>query len=136
MECIFCKIVEGDIPCLKVFEDDQTLAFMDINPVNPGHVLVIPKFHTPDIFEAPPECLSATMATTQRVARAVRETLDPHGMNIVQANGPGAQQSVFHLHFHVLPRAKDDGATMNWELVPGDMDELGKLAERIKANIR
>lgn len=133
--CIFCKIVRGEIPSFKVFEDDKTLAFMDINPGNPGHCLAIPKFHSETIFTTPDEWIAATAKTTRRVARAVQATLAPHGMNIVQANGPGAKQSVMHLHVHILPRGKDDGLMLNWDLVPGDMGAIKALAEKIRANL-
>jgi histidine triad (HIT) family protein len=134
-DCIFCKIIDGEIPSFKVREDDRTLAFMDINPTNPGHALVIPKFHAPDIHQVPGDWLAATIEATQAVAGAVERTLSPDGINLVQANGPGAAQSVQHLHFHVIPRAFDDGLAMNWGLVPGDMDAIGELAERIAANL-
>jgi histidine triad (HIT) family protein len=134
-DCIFCKIIKGEIPSFNILEDGSTLAFMDINPGNTGHALVIPKYHTPDFLEAPEEWLSATMVTAQKVARAVKETLGPHGINIVVAHGTGAAQSVFHLHVHVLPRAEGDDLRLNWGLVPGDMDAIGELAERIKANM-
>lgn len=134
-DCLFCKIIRGEIPCFKVHEDSDTLAFMDINPIAEGHALVIPKFHSADIHETPDVWVARTFAGAKRVAEAVQKTFNPDGINIVQANGPGAKQSVFHLHVHVIPRAMDDGLTMNWELVPGDMDGIGKLAERIKANI-
>ena len=134
-DCIFCKIILGQIPSFKIFEDDEILAFMDVNPVAAGHTLVIPKFHSKDIHETPAEWVGIAFAGAKRVARAVGKTLEPAGINIVQANGPGAKQSVFHLHVHVIPRDMDDGLTMNWELEPGDMDEIGKLAERIAANV-
>ncbi len=132
-DCIFCKIIAGEIPSFKVFEDDATFAFMDINPVNPGHALVIPKFHAADVFATPDEWIAATATTAARVARAVNDILSPYGLNLVQANGPGAQQSVMHFHMHVLPRAKDDRLTMNWNLTPGDTDEIAALAEKISA---
>ncbi len=135
VDCTFCKIILGEIPSFKIFEDDEILAFMDVNPVAAGHALVIPKFHSKDIHETPAEWVGITFAGAKLVARAVGKTLEPAGINIVQANGPGAKQSVFHLHVHVIPRAMDDGLTMNWELEPGDMDEIGKLAERIAANL-
>jgi len=134
-ECIFCKILRGEIPCFKVYEDDDVLAFMDVNPVAPGHVLVIPKHHSRDILETPPEWVGKAFAGAGRVARAVQKSLAPDGINIVQANGPGAKQSVFHLHVHVIPRAMDDGLTMNWELEPGDMAAIGQLAEKIAINV-
>ena len=134
-DCLFCKIIKGEISSFKIFEDDATLAFMDINPGNTSHALAIPKYHTPDFLEAPEEWLAATTVTAQKVACAVEKTLEPHGINIVVAHGPGAMQSVFHLHVHVLPRAKGDDLRMNWGLVPGDMDAIGALAERVRANM-
>ncbi|MDA0996719.1 MAG: HIT family protein [Proteobacteria bacterium] len=135
MSCIFCKIIDGQIPCFNILDDDKTLAFMDINPVAPGHALVVPKCHTPDIDDAPAEWLGPVMASVSRVAGAVRDELSPDGINVVQANGPGAKQSVFHIHFHVIPRHLGDNLTMNWDLQPGDMGEIGKLAERLRARI-
>jgi len=134
-DCIFCKIIRGEIPSFKLFEDDSVLAFMDINPVNPGHSLVIPKFHTPNIFEAPPEWAAVTINGVQRLARAVEKTVSPDGINILQANGPGAAQSVFHLHMHVVPRKNGDELSMNWGIRPGDMAEIEALAADIRANL-
>jgi histidine triad (HIT) family protein len=134
-ECIFCKILEGDIPSFKLFEDNETYAFMDINPLNDGHALVIPKSHHANIYEAPADVLASVMATAQRIARAIKKSLAPDGINVVQANGPGAAQSVFHIHFHVLPRRNGDEAKLNWGLAPGDMDHIGELAEKISAAI-
>jgi histidine triad (HIT) family protein len=132
-DCIFCKIIRGEIPSFKVWEDEATYAFMDINPVAPGHALIVPKFHTPNIYEAPADWLGPVMGSVSRVARAVRDELKPDGMNILQANDKGAAQSVFHIHFHVIPRNLGDGLTMNWDIVPGDMAEIGALAEKIAA---
>jgi len=134
-DCIFCKIIAGEIPSFKIFEDDKTFAFMDINPVNPGHALVIPKHHAADVYETPGEWIAVTAVTAARVARAVKEVIAPYGLNLVQANGPGAQQSVMHFHVHVVPRSKDDKLTMNWVLNPGDKDEIAVLAEKIAANL-
>ena len=133
--CIFCNIIRGEIPCFKILEDDEILAFMDVNPIAPGHALVIPKHHSKDILETPADWIGKAFSGAGRVAAAVQKTINPDGINILQANGPGAKQSVFHLHVHVIPRALDDGLTMNWELAPGDMDEIGKLAEKIAANV-
>ncbi|HSH43203.1 MAG TPA: HIT family protein [Arenicellales bacterium] len=136
-DCIFCKIVAGEVPSFKVYEDEHTLAFMDINPANRGHALAIPKTHSPNLYETPDESLAVTIATARKVARAVQKTVNPDGMNLVQANGPGAAQSVFHLHLHLIPRFMDDNLMLNWgvEPVPGDMDELRELAGQIAANI-
>lgn len=134
-DCIFCKIVAGDVPCFKVYEDEHTLAFMDINPANRGHALVIPKAHSPDLYESPDETLAATLATARKVARAVRATVNPDGLNLVQANGPGAAQSVFHLHVHIMPRFTGDEMKLNWGLKPGDMGDIKVLSEEIARNI-
>ena len=134
-DCIFCKIIRGEIPCFKVLEDADVLALMDVNPIAPGHVLVIPKHHAKDILETPLDCVGKAFAGAGRAARAVQKTLAPDGINILQANGPGAKQSVFHLHVHVIPRGMDDGLSMNRELAPGDMDQIGRLAEQIASNV-
>ena len=134
-DCIFCRIVAGEIPSFKLLEDDQVLSFMDINPANEGHCLVVPKVHAPNLFEADDESLAAVVTAVRRVADAVRRTVNPPGISLTQANGPAAGQSVFHLHFHVIPRHADDELLFNWELRPGDMDAIGKLAERIRANV-
>jgi len=134
-DCIFCKIVAGEIPCFKLFEDEATLAFMDINPVQPGHALIVPKDHFADLYATADEALAATTRTARRVAAAVRDTLAPEGLNLLQCNGEAAKQSVLHFHMHVIPRAIGDGLTMNWEITPGDMTAIGELAERIKAKI-
>jgi len=134
-DCIFCKIVAGEIPCFRLCEDEATLAFMDINPVNPGHALVIARDHHPDLFAIPAGLLAATTATLQKVARAIQKTLDPAGMNLMQCNGPAAAQSVPHFHMHAIPRHDGDGLAMNWGLTPGDMEEIGALAEKIRANM-
>lgn len=134
-DCIFCKIVAGEIPCFKLYEDEHTLAFMDINPANRGHALAIPKAHLPNLLESPDDVLAVTVATARKVARAVQKTVSPDGLNLVQANGPGAAQSVFHLHMHVIPRFTDDNLMLNWGINPGDMDEIKVLSEQIAANI-
>jgi histidine triad (HIT) family protein len=122
--CIFCRIIRGEVPSFRILEDDRTLVFMDINPANPGHALVIPKVHAETIFTLEEPWLTATMLVAQRVAQAVHKAFQPYGLNIVQANGPGAAQSVPHFHWHVLPRAEDDGLLMNWPLQAGDMPAI------------
>ena len=134
-DCIFCKIIRGEIPSFKLYEDDLTYAFMDINPLNDGHALVIPKYHAENIYATPDEWFGPTMSTVRRIASAVNKVVRPEGINLLQANGPGAKQSVFHLHMHVIPRYADDGAGMNWEIKHGDMGAIGKLAEQIVAAI-
>jgi histidine triad (HIT) family protein len=101
---VFARIVRGEIPAHKVYEDEHTLAFMDVMPQSVGHALVVPKAEAENIFDVPGEALAATIMTTQRIARAVKKAFDPPGVMIAQLNDRGAGQSVFHIHFHVLPR--------------------------------
>jgi histidine triad (HIT) family protein len=133
--CVFCKIVAGQIPSFKLYEDAHTLSFLDINPANPGHALVIPKNHAPNLVASDDADLCNVMATVRRVAAAIDRTIKPHGLNLLQANGPGAAQSVFHFHIHIVPRAKDDNLLMNWHPKPGDKGALATMAERIRANM-
>ncbi len=133
---IFAKIVRGEAPSVKVFEDHDTLAFMDVFPQGRGHVLVIHKrADARNILEIEPEALTAVTLTTQRIARAVRAALQPDGVLVAQLNGGEAGQTVYHLHFHVIPR---------WQGVPmgrhasgkmADMAELKELAEAIGLEI-
>ncbi len=131
--CIFCKIVAGQIPCFKLHEDAETIAFMDINPGNPGHALAVPKSHAANLHEMPTALLGPVLAAAQRVAKAVDAAMKPDGINILQANGPGAGQSVFHFHIHVLPRRIGDDLKMNWGHTPGDMAAIKANYERIRA---
>jgi len=134
-DCIFCKIIGGEIPSFKIYENDDSFAFMDINPASEGHTLVIPKEHAADLHSVSDEAIAATVKTAKKVAAAVDKTLNPEGLNLVQANGPAAAQSVMHFHVHVLPRTNGDELKLNWGLEPGDMDAIGELAERIRANL-
>lgn len=134
-DCIFCKIIAGEIPCFKVYEDAETLAFMDINPANDGHCLVIPKEHSVDLYSVSDAAFAATARAVKKVAAAVNKVVAPDGINLVQANGKGAEQSVFHFHIHVLPRVIGDELKINWGHVPGDMEAIGKLAEKIRAAV-
>ena len=127
-DCIFCKIVAGTIPCFKLYEDQATLAFMDINPVHDGHCLVIPKAHYPTVFELPPEAFAAAGSTAIKIARAVNRVVKPDGLNLLQSNGPGAAQSVPHFHLHILPRRLGDYLAVNWTLRPGDRERIAALA--------
>jgi histidine triad (HIT) family protein len=129
---IFARIVRGEIPCHKVYEDADTLAFMDIMPQSAGHTLVVPKAAGEDVFATPPEAVAAAIRTAQKVARAVNKAFSPPGIMIAQLNGPAAGQSVFHLHFHVIPRyaGKDLGIHA---ANPADPAVLAEHAARIRA---
>ncbi len=132
-ECIFCKIVAGEIPSTKVYEDDLVLSFMDINPVGRGHLLVIPKNHYPTVFDIPEGDLGAVFATARRIAAALKEVLEMPGLNLIQSNGRAASQIIDHFHLHLIPRWPGDALSklMDWELKPGDMGEIGDIADRI-----
>jgi histidine triad (HIT) family protein len=132
MPSIFSKIVSGEIPSLKIYEDEQTLAFMDINPAARGHTLVICKEEYPDLFEIPPETLAAAARTTRHVARAIRAALKPDGLSIIQNNGAAAGQVVFHYHVHLIPRWDDDHVLRLWKPQQGDQAELRSVAEQIR----
>jgi histidine triad (HIT) family protein len=131
-DCIFCKIVAGAIPSFKLYEDAETLAFMDINPVHDGHALVIPKAHFPTVFDIAPEAFAAVARATAAVAKAVNAALKPDGVSLIQANGKGAAQSVGHFHIHVLPRLLGDNLLINWLPKPGDMAHIAEVAGRIR----
>jgi histidine triad (HIT) family protein len=132
-DCVFCKIRDGQIPSVKIHEDERTLAFMDINPLNHGHCLVVTRAHAPTLFEADVADLQAAIATARRVARAIRDALAPDGLNMLQANGAAAFQSVLHFHLHLIPRFTGDGKGFDWKLVPGDREAIVRTGERLRA---
>jgi histidine triad (HIT) family protein len=133
MDCVFCKIRDGEIPAMKLHEDARTVAFMDINPLNEGHILVMTQAHAPTLLEASEEDLAAVMRTVRRMARALQAALHPDGINLLQANGEAAFQSVPHFHMHVVPRWKGDGKGLTWTLVRGDLEKVRATAEKIRA---
>jgi histidine triad (HIT) family protein len=133
VDCVFCKIRDGQIPSAKIHEDARTLAFMDINPLNPGHCLVVTRTHAPTLFEATVEDLQAAIAAARKVALALRTALQPDGLNMLQANGAAAFQSVPHFHLHLIPRWTGDGKGFDWMLVPGDRDAITRTADRLRA---
>ena len=130
-ECVFCKIVAGEIGSIQVCEDANTLAFMDINPIAYGHTLIIPKQHWQNLYEVPDDQLAQVSATAKRVATAIGKALVPDGVSLVQANGKGAAQSVLHFHVHIIPRTLGDDLKINWKLNPGNPDQIRSAAQRI-----
>lgn len=135
MPCLFCRICAGEIPSTKLYEDDATVAIMDINPANDGHVLVIAKYHAEMLYDLPDAVGAAVMCTVQRVARAIREALAPEGLNLLQANGPAALQSVPHFHIHMIPRWMNDGKSLEWAIAPGDANRIREIADRIRQHV-
>ena len=132
-ECVFCKIRDGQIPSMKIYEDEATLAFMDINPLNTGHCLVVTRHHAATIWDAEVEDLQAAIATAQKVASALVAAVKADGLNMLQANGAAAFQSVPHFHLHLIPRWVRDGKGFDWKLVPGDREQITKVGERVRA---
>jgi histidine triad (HIT) family protein len=134
-ECIFCKIVRGEIPCFKVYEDEKVLAFADINPISEGHTLLIPKAHAENLWEIPEADLSAVHLASRKVAHAIRAALHPTGVAALQLNGKGADQVVMHYHLHLIPRLSGapELPVTRWELRPGSMDAVRGTAEKIAA---
>ena len=129
-DCIFCAIAAGEIPSFKVYEDDLVLAYLDINPCSKGHTLVIPKAHTTGLLDTSDEVLAQIIARVKKVAAHLKEALPCDGFNILQNNGAAAGQSVFHVHFHIVPRY-EGGKALSFTSQKGDMDALKALAERL-----
>ena len=130
-DCIFCKIVAGEIPSTKVHEDERTIAFMDVNPGARGHLLVIPREHAADLHAISDEDLAAVARTARDMAAKAVDRLGAEGVNIIQNNGRAAWQTVFHYHVHVVPRWQDDPIELPWTPTPGDEDEIKKAASEL-----
>ena len=130
-DCIFCKIVRGEIPSDKVYENEDTLAFLDIHPNNPGHTLVIPKVHSENLYDIDDHSLAAVMRTVQRVARAIKQAVGAGGINVAMNNEEAAGQVVFHPHLHVIPRFKEDGYS-HWPKRSYAEGEAAAIAEKIR----
>ena len=127
-DCIFCKIVAGELPAAVVASDERVLAFLDINPATRGHTLVIPRAHVEDIHEIDSEDLAAATALAQRIAGRVRERLGADGVNLLHSSGSAAWQTVFHFHIHVIPRYLGDPLRLPWVPAPGDPSEIAAAA--------
>ena len=132
---IFAKILSGDIPSVKVYEDDRTLSFMDVFPQSKGHTLVIPKVQACNLFDIAPDDLQDLIVKTQTIGRAVRDALKPDGIRIAQFNGEPAGQTVFHIHFHIIPIWADAPLGRHAGGEMADMNELNALAAQIKAKL-
>jgi histidine triad (HIT) family protein len=136
-DCIFCKIVQGDIPCFKVYEDDRVLAFEDINPIAEGHTLITPKRHAQDLWEIPSGDLIAIHLASQKIIRAIKKALKPTGVALLQLNGRGVNQVVMHYHLHLMPRTGESPQlpVTDWELKEGDMEAIKETARKIASAI-
>ncbi len=135
-DCIFCKIVAGEIPCTKVYEDDLCLAFMDIGPLADGHTLLIPKTHYEFLHEMPAEEAAHLGKHLPVLAKAVQEAMGAEGLNVLQNNGRISGQAVPHVHVHFIPRDRGDGLGYRWPAQEADFDRLKQQAEAIRAKLK
>lgn len=134
-DCIFCKIVKGELPSYKIYEDDDVLAFLDIMPINPGHTLVIPKAHYADLFAMPEDQVSGVFSAAKKVAKAVIRGVGADAFNLGVNNGKTAGQVVFHAHIHIMPRFPDDGHKL-WPGKKYGEGEAEKVREKIRASLK
>jgi histidine triad (HIT) family protein len=136
-DCIFCKIVAGQIPCFRIYEDEKVLSFLDINPISEGHALVIPKAHAENLWEIPEQDLAAVHMASKKIIQTMKEVLNPEGVACLQLNGRGVNQVVMHYHLHLIPRIKGSEPlpVSSWELKPGDQDAIAHLAQKIAAKL-
>ena len=131
-DCLFCKILAGDLPAQIVDEDERTVALMDINPATRGHALVIPRSHATDLYDLPAEDMAATALAAQRLALRARDRLGADGVNLLNACRPEAWQTVFHFHIHVIPRYSDDPLRLPWIPAAGDADVIAAAAAQLR----
>jgi histidine triad (HIT) family protein len=134
-DCVFCRIVARQIPATVVHEDDQTLAFMDLGQVNPGHVLVAVKKHAENLYALDDAQAGAVLRAAARVARAIRDAFKPEGLSVYQANGAAAGQTVFHYHVHLVPRHGGDGMALTWPVKNPPREKLEDYAARIRKSL-
>ncbi|HOP48375.1 MAG TPA: HIT family protein [Desulfobacteraceae bacterium] len=137
-DCIFCKIVKGEIPSFKVYENDSVLAFEDINPISKGHTLIIPKKHANSLWEISEEDLTEVHLASKKVIQAIKDALNPIGVACLQLNGRGANQIVMHYHLHLIPRTNEEPElpVSSWEIKEGDMKIIKETADRISGAIK
>jgi histidine triad (HIT) family protein len=131
-ECLFCKIVRGELPGQIVDEDELTVAFMDINPATRGHALVVPRRHARDLLEIEVEDLEATIVAAQRLARKASDRLGADGVNLLNSCGQAAWQTVYHFHIHVIPRYEGDPLRLPWTPAEGDAEEIAAAAQALR----
>jgi histidine triad (HIT) family protein len=134
--CVFCKMVEGEIPVTKVYEDEAVLAFLDIGPISDGHTLVVPKQHCTTVHECDPEVLAEVSARLGRIAEAVMAAVEADGYNVLSNNGAAAGQVVDHLHFHVIPRKVGDGVFTQWPSYRYQKGQMEEIAGRIRRYLK
>ena len=131
-DCLFCGIVAGSIPSETIDSDERTVAFMDINPATAGHALVVPRAHSADLLDIGDADLTAVILASQRLAKRMKDVLGADGINLINACGAAAWQTVFHFHIHVVPRYEDDPLKLPWIPEPGDSDEIAAVAAKLR----
>jgi histidine triad (HIT) family protein len=131
-DCIFCKIIAGELPGQIVAEDERTVAFMDISPATRGHVLVVPRVHVKDLLEIGGDDLTAVVLAAQRMAARASDRLHADGVNLLNSCGRAAWQTVFHFHVHVIPRYEDDPLRLPWTPTPGSPEEIASAAVQLR----
>ena len=131
-DCLFCGIIAGSIPSQTIDSDERTIAIMDINPATPGHALVVPRVHSADLLEISSKDLTATALAAQRLAQRMKDVLEADGINLINACGAAAWQTVFHFHIHVVPRYEDDPLKLPWVPAPGDSNEIAAVAAKLR----
>jgi len=132
-ECIFCRILAGELPATIIDEDERTISFMDIAPATRGHALVIPRVHSADLLGVPEEDLGAVAAACKRLASRAKERLRADGVNLINSCGAASWQTVFHFHVHVIPRYEDDPLRLPWVPAPGDPEEIAAAAKELSS---
>src|SRR5690625_1732719 len=138
-DCLFCKIIDGEIPSAKVYEDDHVFAFMDISQVTTGHTLIIPKIHTKNIYETPSDVASELFARVPKIAQAIKDAYEPGGMNLLNNNEIMAGQSVFHFHLHLIPRYGEEDGFDAKSIMRNDefsLEDLQEIAEKISNKLK
>ena len=133
-DCIFCKIIRGELPATKVYEDEQCVAFLDIHPTAPGHTLVVPKTHGEDLLGCAPEAAASMIKAAQKIAPAIAKATGAEGFNLGVNNGRAAGQIIFHLHMHIIPRRSDDGLK-SWGHRDYAEGEMVRIADQIRARL-
>jgi len=134
-ECVFCKMVAGQIPVTKVYEDDIVLSFLDIGPLSDGHTMIIPKQHFEKLHECPPEVLAQVGSRLGKIAKAVSVAMDSDGYNVLCNNGKAAGQLVGHVHFHIIPRNTGDGVFNRWPAYKYQEGKIGEIADKIRGKL-
>ena len=133
-DCLFCGIIAGSVPSQTIDSDEKTVAFMDIAPATPGHALVVPRAHSADLMEIEADDLTATILASQRLAKRMKDALGADGINLINACGAAAWQTVFHFHIHVIPRYEDDPLKLPWIPAEGDPDQIAEVAARLRGD--